>query len=99
MPTFGGDALEFCAFTRAFKALIEAKEPDDAGRLYYLEQYTTGRAKEMVRSCQHMNPKEGYIKARKLLDQKFGQKHKIAMAYIDRVSSAPFIKAQKTATL
>jgi len=30
-----------------------------------------------------MNAEAGYLKARKLLESKFGQKHKIAMAYVD----------------
>ncbi|KAK3728346.1 hypothetical protein QZH41_002175 [Actinostola sp. cb2023] len=99
MPTFSGDPLEYCAFIRAFETLIEAKEPDSAGRLYYLEQYTSGRAKELVRSCQHMDPNAGYSEARKLLNVKFGQRHKIAMAYVDKVVSGPIIKPEDSDAL
>ena len=38
----------------------------DAERLYYLEQYTTGDAKELVKSCQHM-AMYGYREARRPL--------------------------------
>ena len=86
VPTFDGNPLEYCTFMRAFEMVIEDKEPDYAGRLYYLEQLTAGRAQEMVRSCLYMEPKEGYLKAKKLLESKFGQKHKIAMAYVDQVT-------------
>lgn len=92
MPMFGGDPLQYRTFIKAFETIIESKEPDEVGRLYYLEQYTTGRVKELVKSCQHMAPDECYRKARDLLEQRFGQKHKIAMAYVDKVITAPPIK-------
>lgn len=93
MPIFGGDPLEYRTFIRAFETLIESKEPDPSSSLYYLEQYTTGRVKELVRSCQHMRPNEGYAQARYLLEQRFGDNHKIAMAYVEKVLDGPPIKA------
>ena len=44
VPTFDGNPLEYCTFMRAFETVIEDKEPDSAGRLYYLKQHTAGRA-------------------------------------------------------
>ena len=94
VPVFDGDPLKYCTFMRAFETVIEANERDYAGRLYYLEQHTTGRAQEMVRSCMYLEPEEGYRKAKKLLEARFGQKHNIAMAYIDQVTNGPNIKAE-----
>ena len=99
VPTFDGNPLEYCTFMRAFETVIEDKEPDYAGRLYYLEQHTAGRAQEMVRSCLYMKPKEGYLTAKKLLESKFGQKHKIAMAYVDQVTKGPPIKEEDAVSL
>ena len=89
MPTFDGNPLEYCTFMRTLKRVIENKEPDYVGRLHYLEQHTAGRAQEMVRSCLYMKPKEGYLKAKKLWESKFGRKHKIPMAYVDQVTRGP----------
>ena len=83
VPVFDGKPLEYCTFIRAFETVIEAKEPDYAGRLYYLEQHTSGRPQEIVRSCLYMVPKEGYEKAKGLLERRCGQKHKMAMACLD----------------
>ena len=94
VPTFQGNPLEFRRFVTAFDAMIETREPDFTSRLYYLEQFTSGHAKELVRSCQHMKPEEGYNKARSLLREKFGQRHKLAMAYIERVLSAEPVKSE-----
>jgi len=74
----------------ASQTLIEARKPDYAGTLYYLEQHTTGRAQELVHSCLYMKPEEGYL----LLESKFGQKHRIAMAYVNKVMNGPVIKAR-----
>jgi len=46
-----------------------------------------------------MNTEAGYLKARKLLESKFGQKHKIAMAYVDKVTNGPTIKAEDAEAL
>ena len=51
IPSFGGKPLEYRIYIQAFVAGIESKEPDRTSRLYYLEQYTTGTGKELVRSC------------------------------------------------
>lgn len=53
-----------------------------------------GRVKELVRSCQHMEPREGYAKARSLLEEKYGQKYKIAMAHVERLVKGPPIKSE-----
>lgn len=94
MMSFSGDVTQYRTFCQAFETLIEVKEPDPASKLYYLEQFTTGRAQELVRSCLHMAPNEGYKKARALLDQKFGQKHSIATAHIDQLIKGNPIKAE-----
>ena len=99
VPVFDGNPLQYCTFIRAFDTVIEPREPDYAGRLYYLEQHTSGRPQEIVRSCLYMAPKEGYTKARSLLERRFGQKHKIAMACLDQVINGPRIKAEDAESL
>ncbi|KAL9958200.1 hypothetical protein ACROYT_G035181 [Oculina patagonica] len=79
--------------------LVETREPYYAGRLYYLEQHTTDRAQEVERSCLYMKPEEGYLKAKKFLESKFGQEYKIAMAYVDKLTNCPVIKAEDAEAL
>ena len=79
--------------------MIETRESDYARRLYYLEQHTVGRPQELVRSCLYMNAEAGYLKERKLLESKFGQKHKIAMVYVDKVTNGPAFKAEDAKAL
>ena len=99
VPVFSGNPLDYCTFIRAFEIVIETREPDYAGRLYYLEQHTAGRLQELISSCLYMNAEAGYLKARKLLESNFGQKHKIAMAYVDKVTNGPVIRAEDAEAL
>ena len=66
---------------------------------YFLEQYTRGQPRELVRSCQHMTSTQGYMKAETLLKEQFGNKLKISSAYMDKVLSWKFIKPKDTRAL
>jgi len=46
-----------------------------------------------------MNSEVRYPKARKLLESKFEQKHKIALAYVNKVTNGPAIKAEDAEAL
>ena len=72
VPVFSGNPLDYCSFIRAFETVIESRESDYAGGVYYLEQHTAGRPEELVRSCLYMNAEAGYLQARKLFESKFG---------------------------
>ena len=76
------------------KNLIESKTSDPSARLYYLVQFTSGDFKELMRRCLSMKPDEGYKSARSLLKSHYGQSYKIATSYVERVVTAPQIKAE-----
>ena len=92
VQTFDGDPINYCNFIRSFENLIEAKTKNSSTRLYYLVQYTSGDVKELMRSCLSMQPDEGYQEARRLLKARYGQKYKIATAYVNRVTNGAPIK-------
>ena len=94
IPIYDGDPLKYHTFIKAYENGVERNTTNSCDRLYFLEQYTKGHAKEAVRSCQHMNPERGYIKAKALLKEQFGNEQKIASAYMDKALSWPSIKAE-----
>ena len=49
VPLFGGNAMEYCDFIRAFENIIEANRKSSSASLYYLIQYTTGEVQELMR--------------------------------------------------
>ncbi|XP_046551558.1 uncharacterized protein LOC124261295 [Haliotis rubra] len=99
IPTFSGDPLQFKPFIRAFEHGIEDKTINPKDRLYYLDQYTIGEPNDLIRSCIHMNPESGYEQARSLLDKKFGNKYKLAAAYMDKALKWPAIKSEDSDAL
>lgn len=92
IPIFDGNPMEYYTFTKAFENGIEQNTNSYSDRLYFLEQYTKGHAKELVRSCQHIEPGRGYIRAKTLLKEHYGNDQKVAAAYMDRVMSWPQMK-------
>ena len=71
-PTFSGDSFEYPAFVTAFDSIIAANVAADKDRLFYLENYTSGKANEAIRGFLATNSDTAYAEARKLLDQRFG---------------------------
>lgn len=98
IPVFGGDPLQYRAFIKAFEQGIERKA-EQADCLYYLEQFTRGRPQELVRSCQHMAPDRGYIVARRLLKEHFGNPYKVATAYMERALAWQNLKSEDADSL
>ncbi|KAL7881128.1 hypothetical protein SRHO_G00033820 [Serrasalmus rhombeus] len=91
--------MEYRLFMRAFEHRIESKTENSKDRLYYLEQHTTGQPNDLVRSCFHMDPEQGYFEAKKLLKERFGDKYKLSMAYLDKALNWPTIKSDDVKAL
>lgn len=67
--------------------------------LYFLEQYTRGQPRELVRSCQHMPHELGYAKAKSLLCERFGDSIQIASAYMDKVLTWTVVRSEDVKAL
>lgn len=92
VPVFDGDPLSYQSFFHAFKYLIEDKTSSSQDRLYFLEQFTAGQARDLVRSCLHMEAGRGYTEAQQFLKKHFGNEMKIANAYIEKALNWTAIK-------
>lgn len=84
IPVFSGDPLEYRPFMRSFIHNIEEKTDNNQEGLYYLELFTAGEPKELVRSCLYMNTSRGYAEAKCLLKHHFGDEFKLASAYMEK---------------
>ena len=91
-PTFSGDVMAYPAFITAFETLIESKVENSMERLYYLDQYTNGKAKELIKGCLQRKDGNSYQEARRLLKKHFGDPYKIASAYLSKISNWPSVK-------
>ena len=88
---FAGEYVRYHEFIRTFDSLIASKLISASDKLQYLRQYTSGRPQEIVRSCLHLDPVEGYERARKALDKKYGNTQHLTSAYIERILNWPDI--------
>ncbi|XP_019750034.1 uncharacterized protein LOC109530618 [Hippocampus comes] len=94
IPVFSGNPLEFSFFLKAFEHGIEERTESNKDRLHFLEQFTQGRPKVLVRSCAYMNPDKGYVEAKRLLCKNFGNEYTIASAYIQKALQWPVIRSE-----
>lgn len=97
--SFDGDPLQYQCFIRSFEEIVEKRANDYGDCFYFLEQYTRGQPRELVKSCQHMASTQGYLKAKALLKEHFGNEVKISSAYMDKVLSWKSIRPEDTKAL
>ena len=87
IDSFGGDPLMFKAFMSIFDETVHNKPVDDALKLSRLLQFTKGEAKSSIRHCAVVGGSSGYQQARKILSERFGDKHLIAQRVIENLKS------------
>ena len=88
---FDGDPLQYWIFVRAFENNVESTTKDSTSRLMRLIQYCTGKARTLVESCICMELEIGYLRARELLKERFGDDYAISQAWVKRITEGPVI--------
>ena len=79
---FMGDMLTYTRWAKSFDAFMAKRKQLSAGdRLFYLEKYTTGEARELIEHYLTMNSEHAYHEARKDLCQTYGNDYLISQAY------------------
>ena len=92
LDTFSGDPLKYIYFKTSFKDVVESFVPDERGRLNRLLSYTSGAAKELVQTCVYLGEHECFTKAMELLDSEYGNKLKVARAFIKQLKEMENVK-------
>jgi len=92
IPQFNGSPMQYFPFIKAFEDNVERVVPDHASRLTRLLQYCTGSAKHLIQCCAMMPSSEGYLRARELLRDRFGNPFTVTTAFIERVTAGSTIK-------
>jgi hypothetical protein len=75
----------------AFYTCIIIKTSDDIDRLYYLDQHLAGSPKKLIAHCFHMRPNQGYHEALRVLEERYGDPYRIAMAYMKEIKDVPWM--------
>ncbi|XP_043241053.1 uncharacterized protein LOC122391322 [Amphibalanus amphitrite] len=92
IPVFSGEITKYRSFIRAFESRILSKTEDDEEKLFFLDQYTRGKPRDVIRGCLHMSPGAGYREARRLLEQRYGDDDSITNAFVDMLMEWPLVK-------
>ena len=100
MPTgkldvFTGDPLDYQSFISLFDELIGKPVQNSQIKLTRLLQYTEGAAKAAIKRCALVGGEEGYKQARKLLAERFGDKHRITHSIIANLKGGPSVVGAK----
>ena len=86
LTKFSGDPIEYVTIMRTFESQIEACLESFSTRLHYLEQYLDKDPREVIKGCLFMEPAMGYLAAKRLLDDKYGDPYVISNAYLKRIA-------------
>ena len=90
----GTDVTEYSSFIRSFMRTVHSKCEDDADKLFYLEQYTAGLAKQFVKSCNSSDATKAYKQALKILAEEYGNEHRTSTAYLEKLEKWQTIKSE-----
>jgi hypothetical protein len=93
---FQGDIFEFSVWLNSFKVLVEDRYPDAADRLYYLGRYTAGEAKESIKGLLFMHSSDAYTRAKTILQDRFGNKIRLAQNFREKLAKWPQVKTGKS---
>ena len=72
---YDGDPMKFHSFIALFEESVEKVVKEGTTKLTRLLQYTTGKAKDAIRSCALVGGEKGYTQARDILFKRFGNNH------------------------
>ena len=95
---YRGDPIMFQPWKSAFTTMISQARTPPAQKLAFLAKYTAGEVRELVDRFRHRHvadPQTAYEEAWQELQERFGNKTKIASQIIQRLTSFPKIKGDE----
>ena len=92
LTPFDGNPLKYFTFIRSFENNVEKDTDDFSRHLQLLVQFCTGKARRAIESCILLNPQDGYVNARKILAERFGDAYRVSKSWLTKVSNGPPIK-------
>ena len=89
-PTvFLGDPLQYGRWANAFDRMVGSGPVPDEDKLYYLEKYVGGKAKESIENLFMLGSAQAYTQARGILLKRFGHSNGITDAFRTKLHAWP----------
>ena len=95
LDVFRGNPSEFHQFMSSFDANVHSVCCDDNLRLTRLMQYTAGPAKEAIKGCVLICGEEGYVQARSILNDRFGNPHLVSEHIIHALRQGKLVQSAR----
>ena len=92
LQEFDGDPLQYWTFMRSFENTVDKQSIDANAKLTRLLQYCIGKARKVIQCCSVIEPEFGYIKAKGLLKERFGNDYVIVESWIEKISGGANLK-------
>ena len=89
IPVFSGDPLQYPAWNSSFRALIDSKPMDAQTKLNFLNQYLSGKPKQVVDQYLLIGTEDAYQSARKLLKERYGNCNVVGSAFLNKLENWP----------
>ena len=86
---FTGDPMAYADWRASFAALIESRGIPSQERIHYLRRYVGGPAREMVSGYFLLNGEDAFEKAKKALEERYGDQFIVSEAFRDKLGSWP----------
>ncbi|XP_030836082.1 uncharacterized protein LOC100893804 [Strongylocentrotus purpuratus] len=86
LMTFDGDPLQYWEFWRSFQLNVDDTRISDSAKLTRLLHYCQGNVRKIIQACSAMSPDQGYVRPKALLQERFGNRHKVADAWSRKVT-------------
>lgn len=93
LECFDGDPMKYHSFIAIFDENVGQITCDDKIKLTRILQYTSGHAKDAIRSCALLGGERGYKQAREILQKRFGNDHLISEYIISSLKSGCPVKS------
>ena len=89
---FSGDPLQFTRWLNSFQTLITSRSIPESERIFYLDKYLSGDARECVDNFLLQSSPEAYHEALEQLHDRFGSDFVVANAYKQKLQKWPRIQ-------
>ena len=90
---FDGNPLKFSLFMCSFENNVEKCTSNFSKMLQLLIQVCEGKARKVIENCILLEPREGYLKAKQLLFERFGGAYRVSSSWLAKVAHGPQIKS------
>ena len=93
LQKFSGEPDEFDNFIATFNEVIGNVIPDPAAKLLRLKAQVTGIASDAIRMCRIDGGQDSYVRAIKILRDRFGSPYVVCTSVIERLMNGPSVRS------